>query len=109
MTVLDEVVAQRDALGALCRRFGVTRLDLFGSAVTGGFDRAHSDLDLLVEIEPPTGMSRFDAYFGFKESLEELLGLPIDLVDPSALRNPFFADIMTEGVPAPGWAPAPTR
>lgn len=91
MTVLDEIIAQRDSLVVLCERFGVTRLDLFGSAVTGGFDPARSDLDLLVEIEPPAGVSRFDAYFGLKEALEELLGLPVDLVDPSALRNPFFA------------------
>ena len=33
------------ALQALCRRFGVRRLDLFGSAATGRFDPALSDLD----------------------------------------------------------------
>jgi predicted nucleotidyltransferase len=31
-----------------------------------------------------------DAYFGLKESLEELLGRPVDLVMPSALENPYF-------------------
>lgn len=91
MSVLREIVAQRTAVIGLCERFGVRRLDLFGSAVTGEFDPTCSDLDLLVEIEPPAGLSRFDAYFGFKEALEELLGLPVDLVDPSALRNPYFA------------------
>ncbi len=40
------------ALDALCRRFRVRRLDLFGSAVGERFDAARSDIDLLVEFEP---------------------------------------------------------
>lgn len=75
----------------LCRRFGVRRLAVFGSAVSGDFDPTSSDVDFLVEFGAPGAMSRFDAYFGLKEALEELLGVPVDLVDPSALRNPFFA------------------
>ena len=52
------------ALPALCRRFGVRRLDLFGSAATGRFDPTRSDLDFLVVFEeiPPTAYA--DAYFG---------------------------------------------
>lgn len=88
IAVLDE---QQDDVVALCRRFGVRRLDVFGSAVTGAFDAARSDVDFLVELDPPSGMSRFDAFFGLKESLERLLGRRVDLVDPSALDNPYFA------------------
>lgn len=76
----------------LCQRYGVRRLDVFGSATGGGFDAARSDVDFLVEFDPPPGMSRFDAYFGLKESLESLLGRPVDLVAPSALANPYFAE-----------------
>ncbi|HVF04022.1 MAG TPA: nucleotidyltransferase domain-containing protein [Frankiaceae bacterium] len=76
----------------VCQRFGVTRLDVFGSAVSGGFDSARSDVDFLVEFEPPAGMSRFDAYFGLKEAFEAILGRPVDLVVPSALANPYVAD-----------------
>lgn len=88
IAALDE---HRGDVVALCRRFGVRRLDVFGSAVSGEFDAARSDVDFLVEIDPPRGMSRFDAFFGLKESLEDLLGRPVDLVDPSALDNPYFA------------------
>jgi uncharacterized protein len=35
--------------------------------------------------------NKFDAYFGLKESLEELLGRPVDLVMSKALENPYFA------------------
>lgn len=46
-------LASPEALAALCRRFRVRRLDLFGSAAAaGGFDPARSDLDLLVAFEP---------------------------------------------------------
>jgi hypothetical protein len=34
-------------LAELCRRFGVERLELFGSAATGAFDAASSDLDFI--------------------------------------------------------------
>jgi uncharacterized protein len=39
---------------------------------------------------------RRDAYFGLKESLEVLLGHPVDLVAPVALDNPYFAAAVRE-------------
>ena len=39
-----------DALRALCLRYRVRRLDLFGSAVTDRFDPLRSDVDMLVEF-----------------------------------------------------------
>lgn len=90
--MIAELVRHQADVVALCRRFGVIRLDLFGSAASGDFDPARSDVDFLVEMEPPPGMSRFDAYFGLKEGLERLLGRPVDLVAPSALKNPYFAE-----------------
>lgn len=44
---------KRNALTELCRRHGVRRLDVFGSAARGiDFDPARSDTDLLVEFGP---------------------------------------------------------
>ena len=40
-----------EGLAELCRRFHVRTLDVFGSAVTGRFDPARSDLDFLVQFE----------------------------------------------------------
>lgn len=90
--MIPELARQRDELVRLCQRFGVTRLDVFGSAARGDFDEASSDVDFLVELDPPAAMSRFDAYFGLKEALEELLGRPVDLVVPAALANPYVAE-----------------
>jgi len=80
----------RAAISAACERYGVRRLVVFGSATTEHFDESTSDVDFLVEFREGV-VSRFDAYFGLKESLEELLGRQVDLVAPAALNNPYFA------------------
>jgi hypothetical protein len=75
----------REAIAALCRRYGVARLEVFGSAARGGdFDPARSDADFLVEFaEPSTSLT---AFLDFKEALEALLGRPVDLVERSAVE-----------------------
>ncbi len=78
------------AIAELCRRFGVRRLDLFGSAATGRFDPARSDLDFLVEFEPDNASNYADAYFGLLEQLEALFGRSVDLLTLPSLKNPYL-------------------
>lgn len=85
----------RNAIGDLCRKYGVHRLVVFGSAVSDRFDESRSDVDFLVEFEDAVE-GRLEAYFGLKEDLETLLGRPVDLVSPAALENPYFAASVTE-------------
>ena len=80
----------RQALGDLCRKFRVRRLDLFGSAAAGSFDPARSDVDLLVEFEAMAPSVYAKAYFGLCAAMEELLGRPVDLVTEAALANPYL-------------------
>lgn len=77
-------------LERLCRNHGVRRLELFGSAAAGRDRPGESDLDFLVEFEPPPSGAYADAYFGLLESLEGLFGRPVDLVVDSAIKNPYF-------------------
>ena len=49
--MIDEIALRRDELRAVCRRFHVRRLDLFGSAARGDFDPQRSDVDFLVEFD----------------------------------------------------------
>lgn len=77
-------------------RFGVRRLDLFGSAAVGPFDPAHSDLDFLVEFDAAPRLTPFEQYFGFKESLERLFGRAVDLVMAGAPQNPYFLKSLNE-------------
>lgn len=83
-------------LWALCEQFGVAKLELFGSAATGEFDEAKSDLDFLVEFQCLESINAFDQFFGFQIALEELYGCSIDLVDPTAMRNPYFIESVNQ-------------
>ncbi len=77
-----DIARKRDALAALCRKFGVTRLDVFGSAARGiDFDPQRSDIDFLVEFEDSSDSSALQQFFGLAEALEAELGQPVDLVE----------------------------
>jgi hypothetical protein len=81
----------RLAIEALCRKYFVKRLEVFGSAATGGFDPARSDVDLLVEFAPDADLGPWlSVYFGLKRELEALLGCSVDLVMPGAMKNRHF-------------------
>jgi predicted nucleotidyltransferase len=45
------VFRDHDALAAICRRYHIRRLSLFGSTLKGS-ERPDSDVDLLVEFQP---------------------------------------------------------
>lgn len=83
---MHPLLTQRlDAVAELCRRYGVRRLDAFGSAVRGAeFDPARSDVDLLVELGGD--VDDLSAFLDFKEALEALLGRPVDLVERQAVE-----------------------
>jgi predicted nucleotidyltransferase len=83
------ITENREAIEALCRRFGVRRLEVFGSVATGTDRPGESDVDFLVEFVESPPPNAADAYFGLKWGLEELLGRPVDLV-AGKLRNPYF-------------------
>jgi predicted nucleotidyltransferase len=83
------IAEHHDRIAALCRQFGVTRLEAFGSAARAAdFDPAKSDVDFLVRFAPRAGLSPLRQYFGFAEALEGLLGRPVDLID-GEIRNPY--------------------
>jgi uncharacterized protein len=80
-----------EAIRSLCREYGVSRLELFGSFARGDFEAGRSDVDLLVTFAPGTDlgpwMSRF---FELRERLAVLLERDVDLVIESGLRNPYL-------------------
>lgn len=85
-----EIEKHRQALTALCQQYGVVRLEVFGSAARGAdFDPARSDADFLVAFGEDRGLSAFDQFLGFSEALQRLLGRPVDLVEASAVKNPY--------------------
>lgn len=88
---MDRLITDhRTELEALCRRHRVRQLALFGSATTGKFDPAESDLDFLVEFLPLSPVEHADAYFGLLSALEDMFQRQIDLVEEGASQNPYF-------------------
>ena len=89
--MIDLIEQNRSALADLCRHFGVASLEVFGSAVTGDFDPTRSDIDFIVEFAQEQDLGPWMShYFAFKEALQTLLGRPVDLVMPEAMKNPYF-------------------
>jgi predicted nucleotidyltransferase len=81
-----ELASKRDALTELCRRFGVERLEVFGSAARGvDFDPLRSDADFLVTFTPQM-RNELLVFSEFKQALESLLGRPVDLVERRAIE-----------------------
>lgn len=95
--MIELIEVHRPQITALCREFGVTRLELFGSAATGDFDPERSDIDFLVEYPPNYDFGPWSArYFEFKDRLELLLGRNVDLVMTSAMRKPRFIESVNQ-------------
>jgi len=80
-----------ERIAELCRRYGVARLEVFGSAANDRFQAGRSDFDFLVELDPAAHGSRAMRLIDLAESLEALLGAHVDLVNPRSIRNPYFA------------------
>jgi len=83
--------SKRQAIEDLCSRFGVARLEAFGSALREDFKPGESDLDLLVDFKPMESYARVDAYFGMRDELRALLKQEIDLVMVDAVKNPYIS------------------
>ena len=82
-----EILRHRDTLAALCRRHGVARLDVFGSAARGAdFDPARSDVDLLVEFAPSTPR-RLAALLDFEAEAGKALARQVEVVDRRAIEE----------------------
>ena len=88
---MNELIEQyRDAIRALCQKYGVRRLDLFGSATTGAFDPVTSDLDFVATFADTRSPGYADRYLGLAEALEELFGRSVDLITERSIRNAYF-------------------
>jgi predicted nucleotidyltransferase len=78
----------RKALAAVCRRYGVKKLSLFGSAARNEL-RPESDVDLMVEFKRSSKTTLLD-YARMQSDLSPLFGnRPIQIAGPGILKNPY--------------------
>ncbi len=93
--MIDLVANKRDEIAALCRKYRIVRLDLFGSAATGAFDSATSDLDFVVDLgEYESGVA--GRYLDFIAAMEALFDRSVDMLTVNSIRNPYFREAVDE-------------
>ncbi len=83
------VEEKKDDIAALCRRFSIQRLDLFGSAATGDFDPETSDLDFVVDLGEYDDTVHL-RYLGLVAGLQDILECEIDVLTADTIRDPFL-------------------
>ena len=84
------LVTRQAEIAALCRQFGVSRLEVFGSASVGGFDPATSDYDFIARFASRPEVSMARRFLGFSDALEALLGRKVDLMTDRLIANPYL-------------------
>lgn len=91
----QSLALHRSAVLAAVTRFRTVNPRVFGSIIYGR-DAEGSDIDLLVD--PLPGTTLFDLG-GLQIELEELLGVPVDLLTPGDLPVKFRAQVLAEARP----------
>lgn len=94
--MIEPLEGKREAIAALCREYGVLRLDVFGSAAKGTFNPETSDLDFIASFAGRDVPGYATRYLRFAEALEELLGRPVDLITEQGVKNPYFREEVDE-------------
>ena len=78
-----------DKIIALCKKYKVAKLWVFGSILTPRFND-NSDVDFSVIFHYEQIQDLFLTFFDFIEELQILLGRKVDLVDETAVKNDYF-------------------
>lgn len=88
---IPEIERNHEAIAMLCRKYGVAKLELFGSAVVGPFDPENSDFDFIVEYRGDADLGAWLSNFlALREDLKNVLGRSVDLVMAGARKNSRF-------------------
>ena len=78
-----------DKIIALCKKYEVAKLWVFGSILTPRFND-ESDVDFSVIFHYEQIPDLFLTFFDFIDELQTLLGRKVDLIDETAVKNPYF-------------------
>lgn len=85
-----------ERLREVCERYGVVRLDVFGS-LAHGTARPDSDIDLLYTLAP--GKRLGWAIEDLNHELAKIFGRPVDLVSRRALNSRLRDRVLAEAQP----------
>ena len=93
---MADVTVDEARLAAVCARYGVARLMIFGSVARGTAELS-SDVDVLYELQP--GRRLGWEIEDLSDELSELFGRPVDLVSRAALHERLRAAVLAEAQP----------
>ena len=82
--LVDDLQIDRERLAMVCRRYGVARLEAFGSFSRGDAG-AGSDLDILVTYEPDVHAGL--EFVALQGELEALFGRSVDLLTRGSVER----------------------
>jgi predicted nucleotidyltransferase len=79
-------------IAAICKRYGIQRLFVFGSALREDFNPGESDIDLLAEFGPLDITRRFHVFLDAREAFKTIFKADVDLVMEGAVKNQIIAN-----------------
>jgi predicted nucleotidyltransferase len=88
--VIGNISVPKKDLKRFCKRWKITKLELFGSALKGDFTST-SDVDLLVEFDSAHHRTLSDS-IKMHEEIEEVFGRKVDLIVKKSIEkspNPY--------------------
>lgn len=88
-----ELTLDKNRITEFCRRNGIRKLSLFGSALRNDFG-PDSDVDILVEFEPGVRIGLIHLA-GLEIELSEIIGRKADLRTPKDLSRYFRDKVMS--------------
>lgn len=94
MSLHDELRQRMDVVGAICRRYGVREIALFGSALRRNASEA-GDVDLLVEFERDAQVG-FIALERLRGELSAAIGKTVDLVPKNGLKHAIRDEVLRD-------------
>ena len=95
MSGKELIEKKRQEIMRICEEHGAHAIRIFGS-VARGEDTKASDIDFLVELEQ--GRSLLDVV-ALTQDLEDLLGRPVDVVEPEGIHWYIRDRVLKEAVP----------
>lgn len=78
------------SLAEFCRRWKIEQFGLIGSMARGE-PRADSDVDVVLRFSLDAEWSLFDIVT-MRDELAAMFGRPVDIIEESAVRNPYMLD-----------------
>ena len=90
------VQIENEKLEQIGKRYHVSQMVIFGSAIRSDFDPDTSDIDTLVSFKTMTHAEHANSYFGLLEDLEETFGRSVDLLEADAVKNPYLKKSIDE-------------